>query len=1486
MTTYVKKVIVGTPIATATSGSTNLFNLDGVTVTGDAGTGQNIGEGIHNDLLVYDSAAGVYKNLQTLRILKVDQLTLDSNAITSSSNEMTFNANLGATFSGKVNADRFNQKELNVFDDSSLTTKFYVDQQVTKVNELAFITDDGFIDSVQLHDDEQVKLIGGNGLSTKSVKLGKILNVTTDLDSTGADSGTFGSSIRIPVIKTNKLGQIDSISDVAVASIDSINYDSSSGLLTINTTDGGVFTDSINLSPFSTATLLEDSTNLYYTRGRFDSALGDNTSIQSIRGYINAAGDIQYDSATGTISVNVSQVYNTTDFDSDLDAALSGGVGLTYDSATNTVNLDNTAVTPGSYGSATLVPTFTVDAQGRLTAASTVSVAGVDSTSWQKDSSNYRINTADGSVFNTTINQWGDNQALYIGSDSDLQLYHTGTDGFIDNNTGVLYIRNNVDDQDGGNIVIEAKASRRSIVALDEGGVLLFYDNDERLTVTDSGVNIKGHLVPSTDSTYDLGDSVLKWRDLYLSGQSIYMGTTRLVDSGGHIAIKTHSGTENDLKARNLIADTLSLSGGATISGVDSARIEKVSVDILNADSVSVDFIKFDNVLWDDNAKPSTVEGAVYYNKGPDALVYKPATASPVKLGQEEVTRVYNNTGFTIAKGTPVYVTGTSNDFPTIAPAKADAIETIDTTLGLTKDAINNASYGLVVNRGLVGGLNTTTYSTGDTLFVSADSAGKFTTMAPVYPNFAFEIGRILVVDSANSNVSAGGCIQLDDEKEFATTLRITGSGRIDNNLTIGGNLNVLGTQTTNNVASLNVADTIIELGKGDTIGGNTRFDGGGDQNATLKGHFTGDVNRLFHVRISTSDPAGDTIQWSFDSDFSSLGKFDSATGPTTFTLSDADLIAGLDEGISIQFDAKAGHDLNDSWQGDAAPVNVQIGLIGNYNPPADSHAYSGIFRDTSDARWKLFQQYLPAPAGNVNTGHASFEFADFQAKNIYGNLFTGPLTGNVTGQVTDISNHTTDGLTEGSTNKYYTLARADSDAKAALSVVDNAGPGQVVYDNSTGVFTYTPPGADSINVTHLDWGTGANQISTADIPENTNLFYTEARVDTHLAAGRTGDITRDGVISISADSNTTHTLGKFKVGSPFADHMYISHVDQNTTSNYALLQSPSGITSINSVGKLYFNNSNMTNMVLDSGTGNVGIGEINPNNKLEVVGTTRLRGDLNVDDNLNVDDSGRISFLSGSHASFDSAYIKQLTVDSSFISQMDIDSLAMNVLKVNNTLNANYTFSDSIKTDALIIDHDSNGDYRVSYNIIQRTYENRDSLNLTSGITQDSNNQGLVHIYVRTGFKTGQHRYYKQGSSKGYFIAYDSDHLWTDKEIQAPLLDLLPGVTYRFHHSDSSMNSHDVRFYWDNAKSGLLTDSAADITYTGVGGDKDTGNSYSQIKIKDDGPRSFGYQCINHPYMGNLALSNSGAGGRIIGTAEGIKVDGNIEATVDGGVY
>ena len=91
---------------------------------------------------------------------------------------------------------------------------------------------------------------------------------------------------------------------------------------------------------------------------------------QSVKAYVDAqvtASDLDAAGDSGTIDV---------DLDSE-SLTIAGGTGITTAASgtTITATLDDTAVTAGSYGSTTAVPILTIDAQGRITAASTGSIA-------------------------------------------------------------------------------------------------------------------------------------------------------------------------------------------------------------------------------------------------------------------------------------------------------------------------------------------------------------------------------------------------------------------------------------------------------------------------------------------------------------------------------------------------------------------------------------------------------------------------------------------------------------------------------------------------------------------------------------------------------------------------------------------------------------------------------------------------------------------------------------------------------------------------------------------------------------------------------------------------------------------------------------------------------------------------------------------------------------------------------------------------------
>jgi hypothetical protein len=120
-----------------------------------------------------------------------------------------------------------------------------------------------------------------------------------------------------------------------------------------------------------------------------------------------------------------------------------------------------------------------------------------------------------------------------------------------------------------------------------------------------------------------------------------------------------------------------------------------------------------------------------------------------------------------------------------------------------------------------------------------------------------------------------------------------------------------------------------------------------------------------------------------------------------------------------------------------------------------------------------------------------------------------------------DLSSKSTTNLSEG-TNLYYTNIRADARIALAnlndLVDVHTAAPADgdvIAWDNGNSRWAPSIHKAvilaNDVNDTHIDWGTGSNQVSTADIPESTNLFYTAARdtaqFNTDLATKTTANL-------------------------------------------------------------------------------------------------------------------------------------------------------------------------------------------------------------------------------------------------------------------------------------------------------------------------------------------------------------------------------------------
>lgn len=384
--------------------------------------------------------------------------------------------------------------------------------------------------------------------------------VTLDLTDTTVSAGSYGSATAIPTFTVDAKGRLTAAGTASLATTLNISGDSG--------TDGvALLTETLNFAGGTaiTTTVTDDDVsialdNTAVTAGSYGSATQLATFTVDAQGRLTAAANVaaNFTVAADSGTADVVTLGETLTF--------SGDTGITTTVSANdiSIDLDDTAVSPGSYGSATAVPTFTVDQQGRLTAAGTASIAttlnligdtGSDGIALLTETLDIEGGT--GVTTAVTANKATISIGQAVGTSDNVQFNNVQVDGTLTS-----------DDITSTNISVDGNATITGNLTVNGTTTTV---NSETVTLDDPLLTLGGDTAPSTDDNLDRGVE-FRWHD----GTNPKLGFFGYDDSAQQFTFipdatntaNVISGTAGAAKFGSLVLDTdLVVSHGGTGRG-------------------------------------------------------------------------------------------------------------------------------------------------------------------------------------------------------------------------------------------------------------------------------------------------------------------------------------------------------------------------------------------------------------------------------------------------------------------------------------------------------------------------------------------------------------------------------------------------------------------------------------------------------------------------------------------------------------------------------------------------------------------------------------------------------------------------------------------------------------------------------------------------------------------------------------------------------
>jgi len=402
------------------------------------------------------------------------------------------------------------------------------------------------------------------------------------------------------------------------------------------------------------------------------------------------------------------------------------GTGLTL--AANTFSITNTGVTAATKGSASKTVTVAVNAQGQLTSLTDqdIAIAGTQITSGTIDSARLSGSyTGITGVGTLTAGTW---------NASTIDVSYGGTGA----TTLTGYVKGT------GTAALTAVSS---IPTTDLSGTI---SNAQLANSTISGVALGGNLYNLT-----FGSGIT-------ASSATYNGSAAVSISNAAPMVYPASGIP--LSTGTAWGTSYSTTGTGTVVALATAAT-------LNNPTVS------DYTAYTPTTAPTYTEGRVFYDSTAKTLnYYNDNSQMSVNIGQEQIVRVRNQTGSTIANGTVVYISGATGQTPLVTKAIATSYTTAD-VIGVTTTDITNNGFGYVTINGTVNGLDTSAFADGNAVYLSASVAGAYTATEPTSPNYSIQVGVVLYSHGVNGKLLVAIQNKSVEVQHIIGTVAITNGG-------------------------------------------------------------------------------------------------------------------------------------------------------------------------------------------------------------------------------------------------------------------------------------------------------------------------------------------------------------------------------------------------------------------------------------------------------------------------------------------------------------------------------------------------------------------------------------------------------------------------------------------------------------------------------------------------------------------------------------